>query len=60
MTDEIINSQKNNKIERVNYIPLIIYEKYIEITDIGIEYLKSFNNKVMNYKNYFIYYIFYS
>ena len=54
MTDEIINSQKNNKIERVNYIPLIIYEKYIEITDIGIEYLKSFNNKVMNYKNYFI------
>ena len=51
-TEEILNSNGSNEIETVNYIPLIIYEKYIEITDIGIEYLKSYNNKVI--KKYFL------
>lgn len=32
--------------EQINFIPLLIFEKYIEITDVGIEYLKSFSNKV--------------
>ena len=45
MSDKIINN-KNNNDETINFIPLIIFEKYIEITDVGIEYLKSFNNKV--------------
>ena len=44
MTDNNINNQKN---ESVNFIPLIIFEKSIEITDVGIEYLKSFKNKVI-------------
>ena len=35
----------NNK-ETVNFIPLIIFEKLIEVTDVGIEYLKLLNNKV--------------
>ena len=39
-----INLDNNNEL--VNFIPLIIFEKYIEITDVGIEYLKSFSNKV--------------
>ena len=39
-----INLDNNNEL--VNFIPLIIFEKYIEITDDGIEYLKSFNNKI--------------
>lgn len=32
--------------ETISLIPLILFEKYIEIIDDGIEYLKSFNNKV--------------
>lgn len=44
MTDSNINNQNNDTI---NFIPLIIFEKYIEITDVGIEYLKSFKNKVI-------------
>ena len=35
-----------NENEEINFIPLLIFEKYIEISDAGIEYLKSFNNKV--------------
>ncbi len=37
----------NNNKEEINFIPLIILDKNIEITDAGIEYLKSFNNKVI-------------
>ena len=44
MTDDNINNQNNDS---VIFIPLIIFEKYIEITDVGIEYLKSFINKVI-------------
>jgi len=33
--------------EEINFIPLILFEKYIEITDNGIEFLKSFNNNVI-------------
>ena len=43
--DTTCNETNNN--ESINFIPLIIFEKNIEITDGGIEYLKSFNNKVM-------------
>ena len=49
---------KNNNNEDINYIPLIIFEKDIEITDDGIEYLKSFNNKVIKNNNYFYSYIY--
>ena len=49
---------KNNNNEEINYIPLIIFEKDIEITDDGIEYLKSFNNKVIKNNNYFYSYIY--
>jgi hypothetical protein len=35
--------------EKIGFIPLILFEKYIEITDNGIEYLKSFNNNVIIY-----------
>ena len=38
----------NNNEEIIDFIPLILFEKYIEITDDGIEYLKSFNNNVNN------------
>ena len=41
------DDKSNNGEESINFIPLIIFEKYIEVTDLGIEYLKSFNNKVM-------------
>ena len=34
------------KEEDLYFIPLMIFEKYIEITDKGIEFLNSFNNKV--------------
>ena len=44
---------KNNNNEEINFIPLIIFEKNIEITDDGIEYLKSFNNKVIKNNNNF-------
>ena len=37
----------NNNEEIIDFIPLILFEKYIEITDNGIEYLKSFNNNVI-------------
>ena len=37
----------NDNEEIVDFIPLILFEKYIEITDNGIEYLKSFNNNVI-------------
>ena len=43
MSDDKLNTDE----ESINFIPLIIFEKYIEVTDLGIEYLKSFNNKVM-------------
>ena len=33
--------------DSINFIPLILFEKYIEITDKGIEFLKSFNNNVI-------------
>ena len=33
--------------ESINFIPLILFEKYIEITDNGIEFLNSFNNNVI-------------
>ena len=49
---------KNNNNEEINYIPLIIFEKDIEITDDGIEYLKSFNNKLIKNNNYFYSYIY--
>jgi len=43
-----MSDDKPNIVEEsINFIPLIIFEKYIEVTDLGIEYLKSFNNKVM-------------
>ena len=41
------DDKANNNNETINLIPLIIFEKSIEVTDCGIEYLKSFNNKVM-------------
>ena len=49
--DEInpINHQNEETIETIDFIPLILFEKYIEITDSGIEYLKSFSNKVILY-----------
>jgi hypothetical protein len=37
----------NNNEEVIDFIPLILFEKYIEITDNGIEHLKSFNNNVI-------------
>ena len=33
--------------DTINFIPLILFEKYIEITDSGIEFLRSFNNNVI-------------
>jgi hypothetical protein len=33
--------------EEIYFIPLMIFEKYIEITDKGIEYLNSFTDKVI-------------
>ena len=44
MADENISYENN---ENINFIPLIIFKKYLEITDVGIEYLKSFKNKVI-------------
>ena len=41
MSNNIINEK-----EIINFIPLIIFEKVIEVTDVGIEYLKLLNNKV--------------
>ena len=38
---------QNKNEEEINFIPLIVLNKNIEITDAGIEYLKSFNNKVI-------------
>ena len=38
---------QNKNEEEINFIPLIVLNKNIEITDDGIEYLKSFNNKVI-------------
>ena len=43
-------TEKEEKIdEAIELIPLILFEKYIEITDYGIEYLKKFNNNVNIY-----------
>lgn len=42
-----INPINNQNEETIDFIPLILFEKYIEITDNGIEYLKSFSNKVI-------------
>ena len=44
---------KKDNYEEINFIPLIIFEKNIVITDDGIEYLKSFNNKVIKNNNNF-------
>ena len=41
-----MKNDANKEIQEINFIPLLIFEKYIEISDVGIEYLKSFNNKV--------------
>ena len=49
---------KNINNEEINFIPLIIFEKHIEITDDGIEYLKSFINKVIKNNNNFYSYIY--
>jgi len=44
------NSDKNlvgaSQNEKIDLIPLILFEKYLEITYSGIEYLKSFSDKV--------------
>ena len=48
MTDKVeTNSIETPTDETIDFIPLILFEKYIEITDSGIEYLKSFNNNVI-------------
>ena len=44
---------QNKNEEEINFIPLIVLNKNIEITDAGIEYLKSFNNKVIKNNNNF-------
>ena len=44
---------KKDNYEEINFIPLIIFEKNIVIIDDGIEYLKSFNNKVIKNNNNF-------
>ena len=44
---------KKDNYEEINFIPLIIFEKNIEVTDDGIEYLKSFINKVIKNNNNF-------
>ena len=41
------NDLINQSEETVNFIPLIIFEKYIEIIDNGIELLNNFNNRVI-------------
>ena len=53
------NADKNlvetSQDEKIDLIPLILFEKYLEITYSGIEYLKSFRDKVYNLNNiYFI------
>lgn len=48
------DKQNNNNKEEINFIPLIIFDKDIQITDEGIAYLKSFNNKVIKISNNFI------
>ena len=44
------NSEKmsidTSQDEKIDLIPLILFEKYLEITYSGIEYLKSFSDKV--------------
>ena len=44
------NSEKSSvdtsQDEKIDLIPLILFEKYLEITYSGIEYLKSFKDKV--------------
>ncbi len=42
-----MTEKEKKKEEAIYFIPLILFEKYIEITDSGIEYLKSFNNNVI-------------
>ena len=47
MSEKEENTTKiDTKVDIIDFIPLILFEKYIEITDNGIEFLKSFNNKV--------------
>jgi hypothetical protein len=48
------DKQNNHNKDEVNFIPLIIFDKDIQITDEGIAYLKSFNNKVIENSNNFI------
>jgi hypothetical protein len=51
------NDLTNQSEEIVNFIPLIIFEKYIEIIDNGIELLNNFNNRVIYHKNNFSFFI---
>ena len=48
MTEKEEKNDILNQIdETVNFIPLIIFEKYLEIIDNGMEFLNNFNNKVI-------------
>ena len=48
MTEKEEKNDIVNQIdETVNFIPLIIFEKYLEIIDNGMEFLNNFNNKVI-------------
>lgn len=41
------NKSISTSNEEIFFIPLMIFEKYLEITDKGIEFLNTFNNKVI-------------